>query len=472
MSKVALSGKYRAYPEYKDSGVEWLGDIPLNWSVCRLKQMLSSPMSYGANEAAERAITSEPRYIRITDMNNDGSLKNDTFRSLPWDVANQYLLKDLDILLARSGATVGKSFIYRKDFGNCCYAGYLIKASCDSAKLNPEYAFWFFQSAQYWQYISSSQIQATIQNVSAEKYGEMYLPLPSSINEQNQIAAFLDHETAKIDTLIEKQQKLIELLKEKRQAVISHAVTKGLNPDAPMKDSGVEWLGEVPEHWGVSRLKYHCSVKGRIGFRGYTVEDLVDKSDGALVLGATEMTINGDITLNNPKYISWRKYYESPEIMLQKGMILVVQRGSTVGKIAHIDKELGMATINPSLVLLRDLKINSKFITYSLMGSLIQHKVKMQTSSTAIPMISQEQIGNYVQLLPSHEEQQQIVNYISQNISKINDGISSSKKSIKLMQERRTALISAAVTGKIDVRNWVAPTTNSDENEAAQEVTA
>jgi type I restriction enzyme S subunit len=274
------------------------------------------------------------------------------------------------------------------------------------------------------------------------------------ISEQEQIANFLDHETAKIDTLIDKQQQLIKLLKEKRQAVISHAVTKGLNPAAPMKDSGVEWLGEVPEGWEVSRVKNHCVIKGRIGFRGYTTEDLVADGEGALVIGATEMSGNGEIILNSPQNITWEKYYESPEIMLEEKQILVVQRGSTVGKVAYISRNLGCATINPSLVLLKGIKLNPEFLLFALMASSIQESIRSQTSSTAIPMISQEQIGNYFLTVPDTKEQVMIVEYLKKMIRSLENQFELAQRMVELLKERRTALISAAVTGKIDVRNW------------------
>ncbi len=183
--------------------------------------------------------------------------------------------------------------------------------------------------------------------------GDFQLAIPP-LAEQASIAEFLDRETAKIDALVGEQRRLIELLKEKRQAVISHAVTKGLNPHAPMKPSGIEWLGDVPEYWEVSRVKYHCTIKGRIGFRGYTTADQVDEGNGALVLGATHITARGEIVLEEPTYLSWEKYYESPEIMVSPRDILVVQRGLTSGKVGFVQADHGPATINPSLVLLRN----------------------------------------------------------------------------------------------------------------------
>lgn len=208
----------------KDSGVEWIGQVPEHWEVKPFKYILSAPMSYGANESAESDDPNHPRYIRITDLTENGTLRGDTFKTLPWDKAYSYLLSDGDILLARSGATVGKSFLYRETNGAACFAGYLIKASCDEEKALPKYIYAYLQSHSYWEYISGSNIQSTIQNVSAEKYSSMVLPVPQR-EEQATIAATLDRETARIDALIGKAEQSITLLKERRSAFITAAVT-------------------------------------------------------------------------------------------------------------------------------------------------------------------------------------------------------------------------------------------------------
>ncbi|HBM7585202.1 TPA: restriction endonuclease subunit S [Enterobacter bugandensis] len=208
----------------KDSGVEWIGQVPEHWEVKPFKYILSAPVSYGANESAESDDPNHPRYIRITDLTENGTLREDTFKTLPWDKAYSYLLSDGDILLARSGATVGKSFLYRETNGAACFAGYLIKASCNEEKALPKYIYAYLQSHSYWEYISGSNIQSTIQNVSAEKYSSMVLPVPQR-EEQATIAATLDRETARIDALIGKAEQSITLLKERRSAFITAAVT-------------------------------------------------------------------------------------------------------------------------------------------------------------------------------------------------------------------------------------------------------
>ncbi len=157
--------RFPAYPAYKDSGVEWLGEVPEHWEVKRLKHVLSERLVYGANETAEIDDPDLPRYVRITDVDENGGLREDTFRSLPKEIAAPYLLKDGDLLFARSGATSGKTFLYQASWGTCAYAGYLIRARMDKKKVLPKFMKYYTTSSCYWQWLSSIYIQATIQNV-------------------------------------------------------------------------------------------------------------------------------------------------------------------------------------------------------------------------------------------------------------------------------------------------------------------
>jgi type I restriction enzyme, S subunit len=207
----------------KDSGIEWLGEIPEHWEVKRFKFLLSEPFKYGANEAAEINDPNLPRYIRITDVKDDGSLREDTFRSLPENIAKDYLLEEGDILLARSGATVGKTFIYSKSWGKAAYAGYLIRARV-SGQNSSDFIYKFLQSKLYFDWVKSIFIQATIQNISAEKYSNLFITTPP-LPEQQAIANFLDHKTKQIDQQKLKIQQAIDRLKEYRTALITNAVT-------------------------------------------------------------------------------------------------------------------------------------------------------------------------------------------------------------------------------------------------------
>jgi len=208
----------------KDSGVAWIGEIPKNWEIKRLKSLLKEPLTYGANEAADSNDLENPRFVRITDIDANGNLREDTFRSLPLDIARQYLLKEGDVLLARSGATVGKSFIYQRSWGRCCFAGYLIRARLNPDVCVPKFFYACCQSTFYWQYISDTQIQSTIQNVNAEKYANLYLPCPP-VDEQLTIAHHLDQQTQHIDAQLATLDEQAQVLKELRKAIIHEAVT-------------------------------------------------------------------------------------------------------------------------------------------------------------------------------------------------------------------------------------------------------
>ncbi|MGV0747879.1 restriction endonuclease subunit S [Mycolicibacter minnesotensis] len=208
----------------KETGAESLAAIPENWSWRRLKFMLSGPLTYGANAPADDDTPDNPRYVRITDIAPDGSLRPETFRSLPLDVAAPYLLTEGDILFARSGATVGKTFMYQRSWGRCCYAGYLVKATVDRSITTPEYVNYYTATAPYWHHIFSAQIQATIQNVSAERFGNLPVPLPPLPN-QREIVKFLDTQCIEFDRLIAKANQVIATLREYRSALITDAVT-------------------------------------------------------------------------------------------------------------------------------------------------------------------------------------------------------------------------------------------------------
>lgn len=422
------------YPEYKDSGVEWLVEVPRHWQVKRLKSLLEEPLMYGANEAADDDDPTSPRFVRITDIYDNNLLREETFRSLPFDVAQPYLLSDGDVLLARSGATVGKSFLYQDSWGICCFAGYLIRARCKPYIFSSKFLFACCQSTFYWQYISGSQIQATIQNVSAEKYANLWLPFPP-FGEQLAISAFLDRETAKIDGLMAEQEKLIALLKEKRQAVISHAVTKGLDPAVPMKDSGVEWLGEVPEHWEVASLKRFFEVfDGRrvplsSDERSYRSGDYPYYGASGIIDSIDDYIFDEDLVLVSE---------DGANLVNRSTPIAFVARGKYwVNNHAHIlkpmDRNMGFWAERIEVVDLLP------FITGS-----------------AQPKLTVEALANLIiSVPPTVEERAQIEHFIVQRAREFDSLVQEADTAIRLLRERRTALISAAVTGQIDVRGLV-----------------
>ena len=207
----------------KDNGIEWIGEIPEHWICTVFKKFLSEPMQYGANEPAEECNYNDPRYIRITDIKDDGTLRDDTFKSLPLEKAKEYMLTKGDLLFARSGATVGKTFLYKEDY-TACFAGYLIKARCNKNELLPNFIFYYTLSNAYQNWKNSIFIQSTIQNIGADKYSVMPIIAPP-LSEQQSIANYLDQKCSEIDELISIKQQKIEKLKDYKKSLIFECVT-------------------------------------------------------------------------------------------------------------------------------------------------------------------------------------------------------------------------------------------------------
>lgn len=208
----------------KDSGVDWIGEVPEHWSTRKLKYCLCEKLQYGASESGTDFRDDFPRYIRITDITQDGKLKDIDKLSLAPKVAEPYLLKDGDILFARSGATVGKTFLYKEQYGESAFAGYLIKASVDTKKYVAQYVYYYTQGALYDQWKNSSYSQATIQNIGADKYSELIIPVPP-LEEQQVIVEVLDKKMSYIDSLVSELKSQIENLKSYKQSLITEAVT-------------------------------------------------------------------------------------------------------------------------------------------------------------------------------------------------------------------------------------------------------
>ena len=220
----AVTKGVRGEREMKDSGVEWIGEIPTTYSICKLKYLLKNPLKYGANESGIPYSDSLPRYIRITDITPDGNLKYTGKLSLSEESAKDYILEDGDILFARSGATVGKTFIYYQSYGRSTYAGYLIKASLNN-KVSPKFVYYYTCSSLYEIWKNSIFIQSTIQNIGADRYANLPVPVPKTLQEQEEIANYLDAKCTEIDKLIAKKEQLVKELESYKKSLIYEVVT-------------------------------------------------------------------------------------------------------------------------------------------------------------------------------------------------------------------------------------------------------
>ena len=278
---------------------------------------------------------------------------------------------------------------------------------------------------------------------------ELPVVLPPD-TEQTAIAAFLDAETSKIDALIAEQRRLIELLKEKRQAVISHAVTKGLNPDAPMKASGIEWLGDVPEHWEVGTLKRYWSVTDCKHLTALFVED-------GIPLASIREVQSRWVALENAKCTTEHFY----EMLIEGGRRpvagdLIFSRNATVGEVAQVSGNHPRFAMGQDVVLLRKLSTaySSDFLQHVIRSPIIIQQLAHMMIGSTFKRINVEEIRSFCVPSPPSAEQAQIAAYLESEIQRFDCLIAEAERAIDLLQERRTALISAAVTGKIDVREF------------------
>lgn len=210
------------------------------------------------------------------------------------------------------------------------------------------------------------------------------------------------------------------------------------------KDSGVKWLGEIPSHWDVVKLKSLCKMYGRIGFRGYSGDDLVDEGEGAITLSPSNFS-DGHLDFSNCSYLSWNKYYESPEIMVKNGDIVFVKTAS-IGKVAYVENLPVETTVNPQILVFKEINCNAKFLSYYLQNKKIQGWIIASANGSTISTISQVSVGNYPIILPSQKVQDSLVKYIDIEISKIDIAIAQQQKMIDLLNERKQIIINNAVT--------------------------
>ena len=446
-----MANRFKVYSKYKDSGVEWLREVPESWEILRLKSLLNDPLKYGANELGESEDPILPRYIRITDIDENNILRTESMKSLALEKAQDFLLEEGDLLFARSGATAGKTFLYRSDWGKCAYAGYLIRARIRSDKALSKFLRYFTDSGNYWSWIKSIYIQSTIQNISAEKYSNISIAIPPLVDQQT-IISFLDRETSRIDTLVSEQHHLIDLLKEKRQALISHAVTKGLDPNVKMKDSGVEWLGEVPEHWEVKRIKFAIATS-RNGIWG---DDPTGNDDTPCVRVAD---FNRDTLRVNAEIPTLRSISEKDRCgrLLRQGNLLLEKSGGgdkqPVGQVVLYDRDSDAVCSN--FIAKIDLAPGEipSFWCYQF-ASVYSCGLNLRSikQTSGIQNLDQEQYFDELVPHPPISEQLAISSFLDRETSRIDTLISETERAIELLKEHRQSLISAAVTGKIDVR--------------------
>ncbi|MGJ8641149.1 MAG: restriction endonuclease subunit S [Opitutaceae bacterium] len=450
-----MASRYKAYPEYQDSGVELLGEVPRHWDVFQLKRSVDGCVN-GIWGTEPKGGDKDTIVLRVADfdratlsLNSEGY----TYRRIDKYEKARRALKQGDLLLEKSGGgertLVGQVVLFDKPF-EAVTSNFVAKMTpldgFESRFLNYTFSRFYDDRINY----CSIKQNTGIQNLDSNAYlSEKFCfpPLP----EQKQIAHFLDHETAKIDLLIAKQQALIALLKEKRQAVISHAVTKGLNPNAKMKDSGVEWLGQVPEHWEVKPLKYSVSAPIIDGPHVSPV-----RRDSGIPFISAEAIGSGIIDFDK----KWGYISEADHALYSKryspkpGDILVVKLGATTGVSAIVETDDDFNVWVPLATVRVVDGLNPYLIFFALQSHQLRDAIELNWTYGTQQTLGLGTLANLNFPIPPIAEVEEIVEYLKNKMPRYDDIISEAQVQIELLQERRTALISAAVTGKIDVRDF------------------
>ena len=446
----------RRYPEYKASGVKWIGEIPKDWEVKKIKYTQSHLIGgvWGKEpEGNEKDIYC----IRVADFNYVQlaiSTRNLTLRNIPLKERDKRILSTDDLLLEKSGggekSPVGRTVIF--DAGiprRSVTSNFISKFTAKSDSCFPKYLLYCLSFLYHIGLTRKHIKQSTgLQNLDIDSYFQERIPF-SSLTEQTQIANFLDHKTGQIDELIRIKEQRIELLQEQRTALINQVVTKGLDPNVEMKPSGVEWIGEIPRHWTLTKLKYISNIPVTYGLN---IEADRYTTEGTRLIRITDIDENGGL---RQKGVYLSEDCVPQEQMLNSYDLLLSRSGATVGK-SYLHLEEGIYTSAGYLV-----RFNfgdyytSKFIYYVTLSHFYRNWLEQQIIISTIQNVNGEKYSNFQLPIPLYQERKQIVAFLDRKTQQIDELISAERRKIELLKEYRQSLISEVVTGKIDVRSEV-----------------
>lgn len=442
-----MSGQLAAHAQYKDSGVGWIDSVPEHWQLLPARVAVTdlTEKNEGAKNQDYLSLVAGRGVIPYADKGDIGNKKPD-------DLAKCKLVRKGNIVINSMNFFIGSYGM--SEYDGVCSPVYIV-LNVNKCAMEPRFALRVFGDTGLQLYLATFG-EGILKHRAAIGWDDIkgtYLPVPP-LEEQTQIAKFLDYETAKIDALIEKQQQLIALLKEKRQAVISHAVTKGLNPDAPMRDSGVEWLGEVPAHWVVSALSYALNAVGDVD---HYMPSSVDKGVPYVMTGDLE-ELASEIDFPLCKHVAHHDYLRlCKKIKTDKGD-LIMARYATIGTLSYVDIDseflvsYSCVTIKPNPE-----KALGRYLFFCLKSDSFVQGIQERINTNTQGNVGIADLKKVKVALPTVDEQLKIADYLQVRVAEMGKILERSEAAIDLLQERRTALISAAVTGKIDLRDWKPP---------------
>ena len=424
------------YSEYKDSGVKWLGEIPSHWEVKRLGSFFYERKEKVSDQVfAPLSVTKQGIFPQLDNVakTNDGD--------------NRKLVKEGDFVINSRSDRKGSSGVSELDgsvslinivlqprktiFGPFC--NYLLKS------------YGFIEE----NYRNGRGIVADLWTTRYDEMKMIKVALPS-LEEQKTISSYLDSATSEIDKAIAMQQKMIDLLNERKQIIIQNAVTKGLDENVEMKESGVEFVNEIPHNWSTRRLKFSAWIRARLGWKGLKASEYVE--NGYPFLSAFNIE-NDHMKWNNLNFINKYRYDESPEIKLKIGDLLLVKDGAGIGKCARIDElPYGESTANGSLAVITSYDmLDYRYLYYFMVSKSFKDHTELLINGMGVPHFTQGEMKKIVMPVPPQAEQQQIVTYLDSEMQRFDSAITNCQRQITLLQERKQIIINEVVTGKVRV---------------------
>ncbi|MEQ3499468.1 restriction endonuclease subunit S [Tenacibaculum sp. SSH1-16] len=427
----------QCYPSYKDSGVEWLGEIPEHWKLTRL----------GTRFKERRTKVSDKDYPALS-VTKNGVVPQLSNAAKTNDGDNRKLVKEGDFVINSRSDRKGSSGIALQN-GSVSLINIVIKP----IDIHPIYCNYLLKSYGFVEefYRMGHGIVADLWTTRYDEMKAILVGIPP-LQEQTAIATFLDDKTQKIEEAITIKEQQIALLKERKQILIHKVVTRGLDDSVPLKDSGVDWIGKIPEHWNCIKFKFIIRTKARLGWKGLKASEYVDKSDYGFL--STPNIKGKKIDFNQAYYITKRRYLESPEIMLQLGDVLLVKDGSTLG-ISNIVVELPIkCTVNSSIAVLRvmnNVSLMPEYLNFFLKSQTCQRIIEKKKDGMGVPHLFQSDINNFSIPVFSMQEQKKITGHIEDKTNKIDQVISLKQEEIEKLKEYKSSLINSVVTGKVKV---------------------
>lgn len=422
----------------KDSGIDWIGEIPQEWKCIRAKNIFAQSLEKG-NTVLEL----------LSATQNNGVVPKAALEGVVQVSENADLTTFKTV---HKGDYVISLRSFQGGFEMSNYEGVITPAyTVFRAKtpINNQYFKMLFKCDGFISKMNSLTVGIREgKNIMFNDFANTYIPLPS-LDEQQRIAEFLEHKCTKIDSTIEREQQVIEKLKMYKRSIITEAVTKGLNSNVPMKESGIDFLGKIPKHWIVSRFSFETYVRARLGWKGLKAQEYVE--DGYIFLSTPNIK-EAEIDFTNVNYITEERYQESPEIKLSVGDVLLAKDGSTLGTVNVVRYLPKGVTVNSSIaVITPNKRLNGIYLMYLIKSDYIQTIIQIMKDGMGVPHLFQRDINKMHITVPPIEEQEQIALYLDKKCTKINHFINKKLMIIEKLSDYKKSLIYEAVTGKLKI---------------------